>query len=217
MTTLRPELPPATQRIAALPVDKRQYPIPWFVQYVDGEPDHRVMDGSKLAIAWERRLCWICGQPLGGATVTFAIGPMCAVNRVSAEPPSHFECAEWSVRGCPFLSRPHARRREAGMPEDSVEADGIMLKRNPGVILLWTTKRHTCGPFTVPDGGTLFNVGEPLETRWYAEGREATREEVLASINSGLPFLSDLAEAQGDDAVRALGGMVVEAMELIPA
>lgn len=213
---LRPELPDLPARIAALPVDHRGYPVPWFVQWVDGQPDHRIMDGSKLMKAWTTKLCWICGQPLGGATVTFAIGPMCAVNRVSAEPPSHKECALFSVKGCPFLSRPHAHRREAGLPENHVEPSGNMLRRNPGVMLLWTAKRHTAGPFAVPDGGFLFNVGEPLECLFFFEGREATREEIEESINSGLPHLRELAEQGGLGDVAALEEMVAVAWTLLP-
>lgn len=216
MSELRPELPEAPPRIAALPIDKRGYPVPWFVATVDGEPDHRIMNGEKRLHAWNAKLCWICGQPLGGATVTFAIGPMCAVNRVSAEPPSHKECAEFSVKGCPFLSRPHAHRRESGMPEESVEPDGMMLRRNPGVILLWTTKRYTCGPFPLPDGGVLFHTGEPQECLWFAEGRPATRDEVLASIESGLPTLQGVASEQGQGAEDALQEMLSTALTLIP-
>jgi hypothetical protein len=35
---------------------------------------------------------------------SFVVGPMCGINRNSAEPPSHKECAQWSARNCPFLS-----------------------------------------------------------------------------------------------------------------
>jgi hypothetical protein len=215
MGELRSELPTPTGRLAALPIDKRGYPVPWFVATVDGEPDHRVMDGEKKDKAWQNRLCWICGQPLGGATVTYAIGPMCAVNRISAEPPSHRECAEYSVKACPFLSRPHAHRREADLPDDSVEPDGIMLKRNPGVILLWTARRLTTGPFVAGDA-VLFNVGEPAEVQWFCQGREATREEIEDSINSGLPILLEMAEKQGDRAVSQLARQVEEAWKLLP-
>lgn len=217
MTALRPELPPLVPRIDTLPVDKRGYPVPWFVATVDGEPDHRVMDGRKIQIAWERQLCWVCGQPYSGPTVTFAIGPMCAVNRVSAEPPSHKECVLWSVKGCPFLSRPHAHRRETGMPEGHVPPDGIMLRRNPGVMLLWTVLRTKCGPFPIPEGGMLFNVGEPREVEWYSQGRLATRAEVLSSIESGLPTLQGLADEEGPGAQAALADQYEQALELLPA
>jgi hypothetical protein len=56
--------------------------------------------------------------------------------------------------------------------------------------LLWLTK--TFRPFRV-GSGLLFEIGKPEQWFWYREGRSATREEVLESINSGLPFLRETA------------------------
>jgi hypothetical protein len=214
-----PELPP---RIRRLPVH-RGYPVPWFVQWMDGEqavdpgvgaPDFRVMDSRKLARALKESRCWVCGEKLG-AIRCYVVGPMCAVNRTSAEPPSHRDCAEFSARACPFLSRPHMRRREAGKPAGLAESPGIMLARNPGVTLVWVTR----GTLTKRDfnGGLLFDLGEPIETLWFAEGREATRAEVMASIDSGLPALRELAEEEGPLALRELERYMDRAMPLVPA
>jgi hypothetical protein len=219
---VRPELPPMPDRIAALPRDHRGYPVPWFVEWIidghaapigEGAPDFRVMSSERLADALRYRRCWICGGRLG-AHQTFVIGPMCAVNRTSAEPPSHQECGSWSARACPFLTRPHARRREAGLPEELAQPPGVMLRRNPGVALVWTSRRWH--PRRLPDGGLLFDIGEPDSVRWYAEGRDATREEVLASIESGLPALEELAGDRLLDRM-ALERCVNRAMELLPA
>lgn len=212
---LRFDIPVPTGRLARLYVDHRGYPVPWFVAWVDGVPDHRIMDAEKKEKAFVNQLCWICGQPLGGATVTYAIGPMCAVNRISAEPPSHKECAEYSVRACPFLSRPHAHRREGGLPDEAEEPDGIMVRRNPGVILVWTAKKYTTR--IVPAGdGTLFHVGDPYEISWFCQGRAATREEVEDAIRSGIPILQEVAEEQGGDALRRLSEQLAIAWELVP-
>lgn len=223
MTELRKELPPLPDRIAALPVEARGYPVPWFVVWLDedgravppgqGTPDFRVIAPGAIAVAFTRDLCWVCGGPMGSFK-TFTIGPMCAVNRTSAEPPSHLDCADWSARACPFLARPHARRRDAGKPEGVVEPAGIMLERNPGVALVWTTRGfHVRSDF---NGGVLFKIGEPEHVRWYAEGREATRDEVCASIDSGLPALRELAEQQRGG-VKQLDKQLAAAMELVPA
>jgi hypothetical protein len=210
-------------RIARLPLDYRGYPVPWFVVWMDddgravprgqGAPDFRVIHPGALSEAI-RGACWICGGRLA-AYKTFVIGPMCAVNRNSAEPPSHRECARYAARACPFLARPHARRRENAMPEGTVEAGGIMLRRNPGVTLLWTVKRYRA--HRDANGGVLFNIGEPDNVEWIAEGRPATREEVLASIDSGLPHLREYAEQDGPLAVRELDRYVERAMTLVPA
>jgi len=218
--TLRPELPPLPARIAALPVH-RGYPVPWFVQWMrdgqgtdpgDGEPEFRIMDSRKLARAVLEHRCWVCGDRLG-ARRAYTVGPMCAVNRTSAEPPSHRECAIFSAVACPFLSRPHMRRREAGRPEEAVKPAGDMIERNPGVALVWITR----GTRTKrdPDGGILFDIGDPLEVLWYAEGRPATRAEVLASIESGLPLLAEVAAEEG--AEKVLARMAERALALVPA
>src|SRR5437764_29347 len=107
MTTsvLHPNLPALPSRLKLLPVDERGFPVPWFVAWIDGKPDFRVVDQRKMAIAVSEKRCWVCGDFLG-RYMAFVIGPMCAVNRVSSEPPSHRECAEFSVRACPFLTKP---------------------------------------------------------------------------------------------------------------
>ncbi len=204
---------PLPPRIAALPPDPRGYPVPWFVEWVDGVPDFRVVSALKIGRALVAELCWVCGRPLGRFRA-FVIGPMCAVNRVSAEPPSHRDCAEFSARACPFLSNPDAPRRTTRMPDGVGDLPGLAIKRNPGVTLVWVTH-----DFQVEraDGGVLFRLGPPAETLWYARGRPATRAEVLASIESGLPVLRSVAEKEGAAAVRALGDMVELAMTYVPA
>lgn len=198
--------------IAALPV-QRGYPVPWFAAEIDGERDFRVLKPGAVAYAWTRHVCWVCGQSLG-PWVTFVLGPMCAVNRNSAEPPAHRECAEWSAQACPFLVRPHAKRRDHDKPADAVEPDGVMLTRNPGVALCWHTTRADCKrrePYW------LFDIGRPYATTWWAHGRAATHDEVMASIESGLPSLRELAEAQGPLAIRHLDKLTHRALKLVPA
>jgi hypothetical protein len=199
-------------RVARLPRDRRGIPIPWFVQWIAGEPEFRVMNTGNLALALRESRCWVCGGKLG-ALRAYVIGPMCAVNRTSAEPPNHRDCAEYSAQVCPFLTTPGRPRRARGLP-DVVEGPGIALKRNPGVAGVWITR----GTQTKPDGhgGLLFHIGDPVETLWFAQGRPATRDEVLASIESGLPALRELAEAEGPRAVRQLECMTAAALQFVP-
>jgi hypothetical protein len=202
------------RRIAKLPRNDAGYPVPWFVAWFDGAPDFRVMDEQKLGAAIKQRRCWVCGEKIAGPTVAFVIGPMCAVNRVSAEPPSHRNCAEFSARACPFLTNPKKRRRENNKPDEVVDPAGEMIGRNPGVALVWITRSWTLERV---GRGVLFRVGPPVRCLWIAEGREASRGEVLASIESGLPILRDMAEQDGTDAVAALEAMTSAAMNLVPA
>lgn len=190
------ELP---DRMRHLPINDEGYPVPYFVPYVDGKPEFRGFDGEKLAICVRHRRCWLCGEPLG-KNMVFVIGPMCAVNKVSAEPPSHYDCAKYAAMACPFLSQPRMRRNEKDMPEH-LDPAGIMLKRNPGCTLLWVT--HNYKPFKAM-GGVLFNVGDPVRVEFFAEARKATREEIMASIDSGMPILRDMAERDGPEAIAEL-------------
>ena len=106
------------------------------------------------------------------------------------------------------------RRNEKDMPEH-LEPGGIMLRRNPGVTLLWVTRHYK--PFKDGQGGVLFNVGDPQRVEFYAEGRKATHDEIMASIDSGMPTLRKMAERDGGDAIAELEQMYSKAMELVPA
>lgn len=209
MTVSLPDLP---SRIAALPRDHRGFPVPWFVAWIDGVPDFRVIGPGKIAEAYAHKKCWICGENVG-KYMAFVIGPMCAINRVASEPPSHRECAEFAARVCPFLTRPKMRRNEKDLPEQRRDPAGHHISRNPGVALVWITKSYQ--PFRA-DGGVLFTVGDPIETLWFAEGRPAKRAEVLESINTGLPFLQEMAQRDGAHALAELTRMHSEALRFLP-
>jgi hypothetical protein len=203
-----PEMP---DRIAGLPRTAAGLPVPYFVGYVDGKPDFRVADPRKFAGAIRHKLCWICGGGLG-QHMAFVIGPMCTVNRVSSEPPAHYDCAEYALRACPFLTRPHAVRREANMPE-GVTMAGIGHGRNPGVMALWVTRSYTLMPVF---NGTLLELGEPKRIEWWTEGRFATPAEAATALHDGLPFLLDVAKGEGTASVLDLGKRYAEARALLP-
>lgn len=179
-----------------------------------GGYDFRVVDARKFKPAIEDKLCWICGQRLG-QYLAFTIGPMCAINRTISEPPSHRECAEWSIKACPFLTQREDERRETNLPDGIVPPAGCGLKRQPGAVLLWLTKSYRV--MRAPGGsGILFQIGDPHETHWFREGRAATRAEVLESIESGYPLLREAAEREGERAVAQLEQQKLKALELLP-
>ena len=194
------------------------YPVPWFVPYnpAVGRYDFRYMGEGKVDAAVAASLCWTCGEPMGarGTRVAFVIGPMCAVNRVSAEPPNHVPCALYAARACPFLARPKMQRPSGGegVYYEGETMAGIGLMRNPGVAMVWITDEPSFDPRV-----RLFDIGEPKRVRFFAHGRDATRAEIEHSIDTGLPHLRELAEQDGPDAVAELGRMVDRARELLPA
>jgi hypothetical protein len=209
----RGEMPPG---IAALPVDAIGRPIPWFVAWIDGKPDFRVVGPGKLGRALRGSLCWVCGKGFGGGEDrAWLIGPMCTVNLVTAEPPSHLDCAVWSARNCAFLVAPNMVRRDRHMPEGAVNPAGIMLRRNPGASVVWVTG-YRAWKAEREGRGYLFRLGPAKSALWFAEGREATRAEVLASINSGLPLLREMAEEDGPGALAELERMHAAALAYLP-
>ena len=199
-------------RFKGLPISDEGFPIPYFVGWLDGKPDFRLADPEKLAVCYRHRRCWLCGEPLG-KFLAFVIGPMCAINKNTAEPPSHYDCSLYACLACPFLTQPKMRRNEKDKPEHE-EMPGLMLKRNPGVTLIWVTHDY----WARREGrGVLFTIGDPVRVEFYAEGRRATREEIVRSITTGMPFLREMAEADGADAVAELDQRYNEAMQLLPA
>lgn len=193
-TQARLELGAIPRRLRHLPIS-RGYPVPWFVDWINGEPEFRAMSMEKFRLAIKYGRCWVCGGLLGSYK-TFVAGPMCLINRTSAEPPSHHDCAEWSAQNCPFLTRPHAERRE----DDKINASGhgdTAILRNPGVTALVTTKKYSV--FRAKGSaatGWLIDMGQFVRVEWFAEGRPATRAEVEHSIETGLPLLAELCERE---------------------
>ena len=191
MKCLRPELKDIPLRMEHLPLDERGYPIPAFVDIIEGQRDFRFMSLRHWSRCVREKLCWVCGDKLGGF-LTFVIGPMCAINRTTSEPPCHRECARWSAQFCPFLSRPHMVRREDELSERAQEnVAGTAILRNPGATCIWVCRSYRI--FDDGKGRSLIEIGDPIEVEWWAEGRKATRAEVEESIRTGLPYLEAMA------------------------
>jgi hypothetical protein len=217
------QLPSPPIRIARLAKDERGYPVPWFIawffeggecdRHMSGaKPDFRVLGSGKRELAVKKRLCWVCGEPLGVHQV-FAIGPMCAVNRTTMEPPSHRVCAEYSVRACPFLTVPRRRRNEEGLDHAKFHVAGEMIARNPGATALWESAYR---PFNAGNGW-LIRLEEPARVDWWAQGRQATRAEIVASIESGYPELMSKARLEGAESIAELERMRADAERFLPA
>lgn len=204
---------PMPERFKKLPISDKGFPIPYFVGEFEGKPDFRVIRPNAIITCYNNRRCWLCGEKLG-QYLAFVIGPMCSINRVSSEPPSHRDCAEYAVKACPFLSKPRMRRNEEGLPALAEHSPGgIAIAHNPEATLIWITKSYH--PINAGKG-VLFEVGDPLETLWFKEGRKATRAEIDASISKGLPILRATAAKEGPDATRELDQYIKRAETLLP-
>jgi hypothetical protein len=105
------------------------------------------------------------------------------------------------------------RRNDKDLPPDTKWSE-TGIKRNPGVVCLWTTLSYKT--YRGPGGDALFSLGDPIKTEWWCEGRQATRQEILASMESGLPLLHKLAEDESPAAVDQLMKMYGVALQLVP-
>ena len=216
-------LPDMPARIKRLPKDERGYPVPAFVEWMlDGKPavrgggskpDFRYARPEFRARAFKQGLCWLCGEKLGQHRV-YVIGPMCVINRTTMEPACHRDCAEFAAKACPFLVRPRQKRNAKGLDEEA-SAPGTMITRNPGCVCLYETKEAKA--FSDGAGGWLIKLGLPDRVDWWAEGRQATRAEIQASIDSGYPLLLKPAMDEGQDAVDELARLAAVALKLLPA
>lgn len=218
MTQLAQGLPKPPPNMACLPLDPRGYPVPKFVWHKDdGTYDFRVIEPGWPVRVVRQRLCWLCGTPRW-AKFAAVVGPMCTINRNIGEPNfSHLECARWAVQACPFLRFPNRKRDEHELPTDAIKPGGdeAMIMRNPGVTALYITKSFR--PYRANDGSVLYALGEPSEVEWWAHGRKATRSEIIASIDSGLPLLRAMAEKEGPEAIIHLEKTIERGLKLVPA
>lgn len=209
MIGYRAGLPPLPARMRALPLSPKGYPVPFFVRVHNGQFDFQLADANKHRLCTERDLCWICGQQLG-VFRTFVVGPIAALNRISSEPPSHLECAEYAVAACPFLMLPKAQRRDIDEAVPQIKP-GTMLPHNPGVSVLYTTKTSKAMRGRQQ---FLFNLGEATTVRWVAEGRPATAAQALAGLESGLPAV--LAMCRDDTERTYLDETVARFKKMLP-
>lgn len=196
------------ESMAILPIDERGYPVPEFVYWGDdGKPDFRIIKPGWFTVCTARNRCWLCGGNMGGRK-WFVTGPMCTITRTSAEPPAHRLCAEFAVKNCPFLTKPLAKRNERDLPEERADAGGFAIMRNPGVTAIWECRSYRV--FGDGQGKALIEMGDPQMVTFWREGRKASREEILSSIESGIPFLAEAANRDGAAAVRELYAIIDE-------
>ena len=210
------EFPDMPDRMKQLKRDHRGYPVPWFVKWYGDKPDFRMIGNDKFRRAIRQRLCWVCGQALG-RYMAFVIGPMCAVNRTTSEPPCHYECAVFAARWCPFLANPRMHRQEHKLPDERW-VPGIQIARNPGVACVWITRDFELFDVGGEHAGTLIEIGDPTQVLWFYEGAPATDAEIWHSIETGLPALLELVRQDKDPegAMAELRRRTKEVARLVP-
>jgi hypothetical protein len=96
---MAPEIPPFLSHLKTY----RGFPVPITAMVIDGVPDFRVVDSSRIVECLGEELCAICGIPLG-TFCCFIGGELCKENHLFADPAMHEPCAEYAAKACPFVS-----------------------------------------------------------------------------------------------------------------
>ena len=205
---------PMPDRIAKLPRDHRGYPVPFFVQWQDGLPIFPLFDPVKWMRCVGHKVCWLCGEPLG-RNYAFPLGPMCTINRVSSEPPSHLDCVVYGLRVCPFLINPRMGRVPlAKLGRHVQEPAGEMDPGNPGVMAIWMTRSYSL--LDTPTG-PLIEVGDPFAVTWFSRGRAATAQEAADAFVAGAAKLMTNAGIEaGEDGIVEVTRLIIPARRLLP-
>lgn len=127
-----------------LKVNSKGYPIPFFVAYVDGKPDFRLLDARKQGYCIDQKLCAICGKKLFKNSYYFISGPEGYKNKIATDPAMHRNCAEYSLNMCPHLHIEKTTRRESGLEKLHEQQGEIMLDKPPMLLLIKADsfKRH---------------------------------------------------------------------------
>lgn len=183
--SLREGLPPLPAHMRQLPIDRRGYPIPWFVKWIDGVPDFRVLDEAKVLRCLHEKRCQICGGALGRFKA-FVGGPLMIQQRVSLEPPMHRDCAEFAIKTCPYMLHAAAKKRLTHLPAEIAEQINVGMVQtdgNPGVFGL-----HVCLAYSVDTSRGILHMGAPVEpVTWYVGGEVCTDPSVVsAAITRGM-------------------------------
>src|SRR5260370_15037676 len=100
------------------------------------------------------------------------------------------------------------------MPERWQKPRGETIECSTRLAVVWTVKRYR---LVQVNGRSVFDIGTPEHVRWYTEGRLATRTEVLASIDSGLPALYESANPRGQVGADEILLQYEACMPLLPA
>lgn len=201
------------RNMLSLKRDKSGLPIPFFVVMESGIPEFRVADGRKALACVQHQRCWICGKEMEPGRSVFVVGPSALLNRVSAEPPSHSECARYAVRVCPFMSNPDFVRRKEHFPDGTI-SPGLSIKENPGVMLLWYASGYKIESSS--NGGGLFIIPNPSKIVYFRHGRKATGEEIQAALKASYDRFVQASKNASVESNAQLHSAFVQALKMIP-
>lgn len=172
------DLPP---RIAQLPKDHRGYPVPHIVMRDEnGKPLFAMNDLYVVQEAVKDNLCHICGQELD-PNPWFTGGPGSALlngnHAAYFDGPMHYECMEFALRVCPYLTGRQERFIAATL-EKKMKARGSLVLEEPNVLpgmpdVFMAVQAHTWSY-----NGRNFLVPRPVKkTQYWLNGQMLPKDD----------------------------------------
>jgi hypothetical protein len=175
--------------VAHLPIcPHRKLPIPFIAEVgADGTGHFTILDDDRKRECLERRLCAMCGLPMG-VEIAF-LGDVVSLEPGGfwIEPPVHERCAEIAAAGlCPFVSRERVPRRPpeddvaiVGMGPDELADVGRSIPKRPWVMAI--TESYTVGLALTHAHTTtmVYQAGPIVRVRRYAWDTGGKLAEVL--------------------------------------
>lgn len=135
-------------------------PVPVTAKWVDGKPDFRQTDHAQMIRCVDFKLCGVCGRKLALSAYWIG-GSLCQQHHFFADAAMHRECAEESMRLCPFLNGRRQQYRGDLPHVATQESDGrpkrMFLLRGKSSAICWRSVR---GDVLIYAGDRLFTVRE---------------------------------------------------------
>ncbi len=133
------------------------YPVPFVQMWIDGKPDFRVIDPTKVQQCVNRKLCAICGVKLGEFCF-FIGGDLCKQNHLFTDPTMHGPCAEFATRACAFLSGKKAEYSDRPVDGSVVRVEQMAASVRPTNMYVFTTRTKKCS-FVEVQGSLMIQAG----------------------------------------------------------
>jgi len=169
-----------------LPVDPRGFAIPYFVSFIDGKPEFRLLDISKQYKCIADRLCAVCGRKLPKDSMFFIGGILTFTNRVCTDPGMHRICAEYSLMTCPHMYYERAQRREKGLEGMPIEDSKILDPGKPKQLYLIKASKYKAIPHPhVKDANLIRFAPMKAEIYAYEDGELFKTNEVICRGSDG--------------------------------
>lgn len=167
------------KELSHLKIDKRGYPVPFFVSWINGEPEFRYLDAVRAKMIIDNKLCHICGKKLNKDFFYFISGPIGLQNRISSDAAMHKTCAEFSLRACPHLYLQKADRRDN---DELGKAIGSMpspvIREKPNTLFLIKSNKFK----KVLHEGQTYLQYRPVSTEKYIYENGKLIKELLQSL-----------------------------------